>query len=142
MNIAHVRLAFNSLAEDWIKVVTGSAAAVVILGISYLPLGTKHPWIPWSVFVFMWSLTWAWAFVRSWNREHDEVERLKQLLLDEYVAHVVARHKDNIIWNLAHERDLAASISGDQILIQRAIESVKTESLGRGTQKLPTRLGG
>jgi hypothetical protein len=96
--------------------------------ISYISLGQSHPWIPWLIFTIMWSLTWGWAFVRSWDREHAEVERLKNLLLDEYRAHVVGLHKHSIIWNLAHEREVASKISGDPKLIQQAIEMVKRKS--------------
>ncbi len=70
MNITQVRLAFKSLYGDWVNVVTGSGAAIVVLVISYVPLGQSHPWIPWLTFVLIWSYTWGRAFVRSWNREH------------------------------------------------------------------------
>lgn len=67
MNIAH---ALRSLKQDWTVIVTSSGFAVVILVCSYVPLGKSHPWLPWLVFVCMWSFSWAWAFVRSFNREY------------------------------------------------------------------------
>jgi hypothetical protein len=73
MNIAPWSAAFKSLGEDWIKIVTGSIAAIAILVISFLPVGQSHPLISVVLFFLIWSWTWAWAFVRSWNREHRKV---------------------------------------------------------------------
>jgi hypothetical protein len=73
MSIAPWRFAFKSIGDDWIKVVTGTVASVVILAISDVPIGKTHPWIPWLIFLVMWSWTWAWAFVKSWNRENRKV---------------------------------------------------------------------
>ena len=66
--------ALRSLKADWIWVVTSTGFAVVTLAISYIPLARSTPWLPWLVFVLMWSFSWGWAFVRSWNREHAIVE--------------------------------------------------------------------
>lgn len=73
MNIPHARLAFKSLAGDWIKIVTGTVAAIVISLAEIAPIGKQHPWLPWVTFIVIWSWTWAWAFVNSWNREHRKV---------------------------------------------------------------------
>jgi hypothetical protein len=70
MNIAH---AFKSLKADWIVIVTSTGFSLAILVVSYIPLGKDHPWIPWLTFVIMWSFSWGWAFVRSWNRENRKV---------------------------------------------------------------------
>lgn len=81
--------ALKSLKADWIWVVTSSGFSVVALVISYLPLGQAHPWLPWLVFVIMWSASWAWAFVRSWNREHRKVFLLTREFLLPELAHVL-----------------------------------------------------
>lgn len=70
MTIAPWKCAFKSTGDDWIRVVTGSAASVVISVLEIVPIGKKWPWLPWVTFVIIWSWTWAWAFVKSWNREH------------------------------------------------------------------------
>lgn len=121
-----ILLALKSLKADWIFVVTGTGFAVVAFAISYIPIAHAYPWIPWSVFIVLWSVSWGWAFVRSWNREHAEMERLRQLLLREYTVQVAGLHKSNIVWNIAHERDLLSKMNGDEKLIHEAIEIVKS----------------
>jgi hypothetical protein len=79
----NIRPALRSLKADWIQVVTSTGFSVAALVISYTPLGQSHPWIPWLTFVIMWSVSWAWAFVQSWNREHRKVF----LLIREFVLH-------------------------------------------------------
>jgi hypothetical protein len=81
----NIPFALKSLKADWIGIVTSTGLAVAILAVSYLPLGQAYPWVPWLVFVFMWSLSWGWAFVRSWNREHRKVFILvRELLVPEF----------------------------------------------------------
>jgi DNA-binding transcriptional ArsR family regulator len=69
--------AFRALKADWIAIVTGTGFAVATLAISYLPLGRAHRWVPWLTFVVLWSLSWGWAFIRSWNRERAAVEEAR-----------------------------------------------------------------
>ena len=121
-----ILLALKSLKADWISVVTSTSLAVVILVLSYVPIGQTHPWVPWLLFVLIWSISWGWTFVRSWNREHSEVERLKSLLLHEYVVQVRGLHKSNIVWNVSHERQLFSEMNGDEALIRQAIQIVKS----------------
>ena len=86
MNIRH---AFRSFKADWIVIVTGTGFSLAILILSYVPLGKAHQWIPWLIFVSLWSFSWGWAFVRSWNREHRKVF----LLAREFVLPELCRVK-------------------------------------------------
>jgi hypothetical protein len=83
--------ACRSLKADWILVVTGTGFSVATLAISLLPLGRAHPWVPWLTFVILWSVSWGWAFVRSWNRERAIAEEFKGECAEIY-AEVLLSH--------------------------------------------------
>lgn len=132
MTIADVRLCFKSLKQEWIRVVTGTFAAVAISGVSYVPIGKIHPWIPWTIFIVIWSWTWAWAFVRSWTREHAKAERYRLLLMAEYVA-LIAQFRPSlsaaqILPNEAEMRYYVDHIPhGDPELIREAVLKFRAE---------------
>ena len=128
MSISLWRESFKSIGDDWINVVTGSIAAVVISVIELIPFGERFRWLPWVTFIIIWSWTWAWAFVRSWTKEHAEVKRLSDLLLGEYITQVRGLQKPNIVWNLAYEEYFIAKMRGDAPLIKQAIDIVRMET--------------
>jgi hypothetical protein len=83
--IAPWRFAFKSLGEEWVGIVTGTIAALVISAAELLPWGKRWPWLPWLTFLVIWSWTWAWTFVRSWNREHQKVSLLaREFVIPEF----------------------------------------------------------
>jgi hypothetical protein len=101
-----VHAALKSIGTDWIKVTTGSVAAIVILIFStIIPMLLPHPWMPWILWTIsatMWSWTWGWAFVRSWSREHAQAKHSRPLA-EAFCEALRARCDDLILsWHELH----------------------------------------
>jgi hypothetical protein len=132
MTRVDVWLCLKSLKQEWVRVVTGTLAAVAISVISYVPIGPTHHWIPWMIFLVIWSWTWGWAFARSWIREHERAERYHLLLIDEYVG-LIRQQRTSLsaalmIPNEAEMRYYLEHIEGDHELIREAVWKFRAEN--------------
>ncbi len=121
------------MGDDWMKVVTGTIAALFISVAEIVPLGRKWSWLPWVTFIVIWSWTWAWAFVRSWTREHEKVERYRVLLIADYVA-LIGQFRPSLsaAQLLPNEAEMQYYVDhiphGDPELIREAVRKFRVEN--------------
>ncbi len=69
MSIAYVWDPVESIGKDWIWVMTASSAAALLAWKDLFGYTTTHHWVSWLILL----ASLCWAFIRSWNREHQKV---------------------------------------------------------------------
>jgi hypothetical protein len=135
MTISHSFIAFNSFAKDAKYIVTATLLPFmlgIVLWLIPISAVRTHPAGSLCVLFIWWSLVWAWAFRRSWNRERSEVERLKQLLIDEYVVLIgklrLSLSPAVVVPSEAETQYYLKQINGDPKLIREAVNKFRSEN--------------